>query len=718
MMIVNHPSILELPGMWINRPTIFKLISMALLFAFIFGVSAQDTTGQRLTASFLSYQCTFDKASNQARIQAVLQGQDGLALAREAYTLTVTDAATQLVLPSNQVTVSLVPQRPPLQMILLLDVTDTVPIEQIVTAISSNLMPRLDVADEVALITFSEDSTPRTQFYTDKGRLVNEHMIDLLAIEGENRVYDAIYDTIEAFPLRNGVRQVILLVTDSGRRDTQQISDEEIINRAARNNQAIYSIAYFSRDIPDLNELAAIANGTHGYAWFYTDVPNTRSSIQNAVTGYLADFVTTLNSEILIAVDMQGIEPDANNFVTFDLAVDLRNETILSDQIACEVERLQHAINFVDDIEGATVNGVLDVGVIVNSDLADSETVVVFRSNNEIVQDNDALVYRFDASKLQPGYYDVGAQLLDLNGNILATTPYTIRLYAQQSLDLNISTPMVDTLAEEITLTASTNAQYEMNPVQFMLAPLGQPELARAMNTTPQQFINGTATVRIVDTYGFIRQLFPNQPDNITYEITAVVAGVQASDPAQALSRTPLRINVEAPLAETSPIQIAPETRQQLDIAVPIGLIVFMLILNFLLYRAVGRARIRRIIAHPDAYELTTQVMRLTIRRHGVQQSYPLTKKTLELGRGSGNDINLGDDPNISRQHGVIMWRKQNWYYSNRKHRVKARVNGKNYSGYCFVKLEPITEIVIGNALIVFHSNTQTDVAEFIKTNI
>jgi pSer/pThr/pTyr-binding forkhead associated (FHA) protein len=88
------------------------------------------------------------------------------------------------------------------------------------------------------------------------------------------------------------------------------------------------------------------------------------------------------------------------------------------------------------------------------------------------------------------------------------------------------------------------------------------------------------------------------------------------------------------------------------------------------------------------------------------------------VGRGSSNDINLGDDPSISRQHGVVMWRKKGWYYTNRKGPVMTRINGKRYRGLIFYKLEPVTEIEIGHTLLLFHANTQQDISDFIKTNL
>lgn len=708
------------------RQQIIRLTGILFVFCFSFVGITQDEIAIDLNGGFMAYQCNFVKDANEARIQAVLHGPDGLPIAREAYTLTVTNATTLEDIDPVQIDIANVPQRDPLQMILLLDVTDTVPVDNIVSAVSSDLMPRLDVGDEVALVTFSQEITPRTQFYVDKGRLVNEHLIDLLPLDGDNRVFDGLYESIQEFPLSDGRRQVILLVTDSGLRDVEQISVQEIISSADRSNLQIYTIAYYTRDTPDIPEFLDIVNATNGYGWFYTDLPNTRASIERAVEGFFADVVETMNSEIVITVDMQGIEADINNFVTFDLTIETNDNDIFFDQIACPIERLQHTINFVDDIQSTTVNGILDIGVVVQSDLADNENVVVFRANNDIVQDNDSLVYRFNADTLQPGFYNIGAQLLDLNGNILATTPFTIQLYAQQSIALSTVPENTTNLQGQLALNLNTSAEFTLSPADFLLAPAGEPDNAKPINPQPVPFNNGQASFIITDVQELVLRLFPDKPVGTIFAISAEVPGVSPTDPIQATVREPIAISIDEP--QPTPVpgaplvalpELAAETQQQLSIAIPIGIIIFLLLANYLLYRAVARARIRRLLHFPDAYELSSQMMRITVRRLGVQQAYPLTKKTLKLGRGSSdNDINLGDDPNISRQHAVIVWRKQAWYFSNRKHRVKSTVNGKLKSGYVWIKLEPITEIIIGNVLIVFHSNQQTDLSEYIKTNI
>ena len=64
------------------------------------------------------------------------------------------------------------------------------------------------------------------------------------------------------------------------------------------------------------------------------------------------------------------------------------------------------------------------------------------------------------------------------------------------------------------------------------------------------------------------------------------------------------------------------------------------------------------------------------------------------------------------------MWRRNAWYYANRKSGIKTRINGRKYVGYALFKLEPVTEMEIGSAHLIFHSNAQQDISELTKTNL
>jgi len=679
---------------------------------FAFSVAAQDAPPiPNPTAAFVAYQCNFQATTNSAEIRAVLMGADGRPIAPGSYTINVTPTGSDQPLPVEQVSAAPVTERPPLQMVIVLDITDTVPITNIVNAISGHLAPFLNPLDEVALITFSEEISPATQFYTDKNRLINEHMTDLLTLEGDNRLYDAMIEAMGVFPFNSQARKAVLVLTDSGRRAIQQATDEAVIARAVRDNIQVYPVGFYSRDKTDDASLQTIANGTGGYSWLYTDERNTRASIEAAVAGFLDDFVRTLNSEITVSVGMNGLTLDATGRVAFDLTVQSPNETPLTDQISCPYQVLTHAINFVDSFnEAAPVTGKVDIGVTVQSDLGVDATRVVFRLNNDVVQNSAETIYTFDAANLFPGFYTIGAQLWDLSNNTLATTPTAIRLYAQQTLQLSLSVDDSVPLSGAVDVQVLGNPAFILPDAQIKASPVGNPAAVYPLGKSSFG-ADGRATLEIADISATMQTLFPDLTAEDRYQISAVVPGVSPADPPLATSNA-IPVSVALPVVQAAPEPV------WVDNTVPVLISLGLLALNILLFRAVGRKRVGRVINHPDDLELSPQLMTITIHRDGVKQPHTLTKKTVYIGRGSSNDINLGDDPNISRQHGVVMWRKGEWYYSNRKRPVVTRINGKRYRGLKLYKLQPVTELEIGGATLIFHSNAQQDISDFIKTNL
>jgi Mg-chelatase subunit ChlD len=686
---------------------------------FVLPAQAQDevTSPQ---AAFLPYQCTFQPQSNSVQVRAVLMGSNGQPIPSDNYTVQVTPAGSETPLAETRVTSAPLTERPPLQLILVLDITETVPIEQIVNAISNHLAPQLNVQDQVALLTFSETIAPLTQFYTDKNRLINEHMIDLPALGGDNRLYDAMLQAVSSFPFNSQARKVVLVITDSGRRGFSQTPSDAIIRKAQSEKVAVYPIGFRSRDNFDQAELQSIANGSGGFGWFYSERQNSRASIESAVSGHLDDFIRTLNSEIALTVDMQGLEPDVGGRVSLNITITSSNEAPLEGEVSCPVEVLSHAINFLDQFDNKLVTGRIDIGVAADSDLSPDELRVVFRVNNEVVQNSSSTIYTFDAAQVFPGYYTIGAQLWDRNNETLATTPTSIQLYAQQKLQLDVGSSIASSLSGAVQFTVVAKPDFALPAVQFMIAPVNSPAQTFSLGSAAFQN-DGRATLAIDDIYARLVALFPDLTAQDQFQVSASVAGVSADDPKLAYSND-LLIGVVPPAPPPTP-----EPPTGISAALPsldtgsLGPIVISLVLllvNYLIFRAVGRQRVQRLINNPDDHELSPQLMTITVHRGDTRQPYTLTKKTLYVGRGSSNDINLGDDPSISRQHGVVMWRKRGWYYSNRKGSVMTRINGKRKRGLIFYKLEPVTEIEIGHTLLLFHSNTQQDISDFIKTNL
>ena len=259
-----------------------------------------------------------------------------------------------------------------------------------------------------------------------------------------------------------------------------------MIARAVRDNIQIYPIGFYSRDTPDDAALQNIANGTGGYAWLYRDRRNTRASIETAVSGFLDDLVRTLNSEIVINVGLNGLTPDANNRVAFDLSVQVANETPLTDSISCPYQVLQHSINFVDSFnEAAPVTGQVDIGVSAQTDLGAEATRIIFRLNNDVVQNSAESIYTFDAANLFPGFYTIGAQLWDQANNTLASTATTIRLYAQQTLQVSLSVDDSAPLSGEVDIQVLGNPAFILPDAQIQVSPVGNPGQVLSLGSAP-----------------------------------------------------------------------------------------------------------------------------------------------------------------------------------------------------------------------------------------
>jgi hypothetical protein len=368
----------------------------------------------------------------------------------------------------------------------------------------------------------------------------------------------------------------------------------------------------------------------------------------------------------------------------------------------------------------------VDIGVNVQSDLSSDATKIVFRVNDEVAQSGSSPKYTFNAAEHYPGYYTIEAQLWDTNNATLATTPAKLRLYAQQKLALRVvGDPTV--LSGSVQFEVSSNPAYALPSTQIMVASVNNPAQIFKLGDAVFQ-PDGKATLQVDNIQGLMDRFYPNRQPTDTFQTSADVPGASSSDPKLAFS-SPLTISLPATEQVASsptsvPVnipQIVPAVVERIssidDTWVPPAAIIGLLALNFLLYRMIGRRRILKLLNTPDNIDLSPQLMNLTMRRGDIKQSHTLTRKTVNVGRGSTNDINLGDDANVSRQHGVIIWRKNNWWYSNRKKDTITKINGKKIRGLKLVKLEPVTEIEIGQTLLVFHSNAQQDVSDFIKTN-
>lgn len=695
-----------------------------LLIALTTGIVSAQTGQIPQPPALLAYSCTFDRGANRLHVQAVMQSEvPGPVFGQ--YTIRVTPAGTDTPLTDRAVTTVRVNPRPPLQMVVLFDITDTVPVTETAQAVIDGLLPNLQPSDQVAFITFDENVSLPTPFFTDKAALADQFIRGLTIGRGDNRVYNALLAAVNAFPFSTQTRRVVVLVGDSGRRSDPQAPESEVAAISQQLKVQIYPVAFTLRDNPDVEALLDISSASRGFTFLYRERNTTRQALQTTITTYLQQLVRGLDSEIELAIDPTGIVPNADNQINLTITAegDALGSYVLTDQIVCPYQEPESDIRFVTPLGDTPITGQVDIGVVVDTDLDRDATRVVFRVNDEVVQTSESLIYTFDASAVPPGAYLIRAELWDLQNNTIAITPTTQRVVAQQRISLGLTAGRdPNTLQGAIEFIAGTRSEFPLTQAVFSLAPASDPSAAQPFGQVPFR-ADGTAVLSLQDIRSAVQRVLPNTEPGDVLILSATVPGIAAGDPPLAVAEQPLRFAYAVPITvptviprELTPVEVA---LVFVDYTILYWAAGALVIANLILVMMTRRAKIRRLILTPDRIDLSPQLMNITVLNNGVRHSHTLTKKTVMLGRGASNDINLGDSQSVSRQHGVVMWRKGEWWYTNRKTGVTTEIEGRKRRGLYLQLLEPVTELRMGDDVVVlFHSNAQQDISEFIKTDL
>jgi hypothetical protein len=699
------------------------IVMLCVLMCVAFGVTiVQQAAAQDIAldptrqpqAGFVAYECAFDPNSNSAQIRAALTDTNGASPALDGYTIAATDAQSQTPLPQTRVTVAPIAQREPTRIVMVLDTTDTIPAFEIVTAIGRDLVPQMNLEDQMALITFAQRVNPITQFFTDKNKLINQYMLDLRTTIGDNRMYDAVLEAVSAFEADDPGRHIVLMLTDSSPRGQEQTPLQNIIARANERNVQIFNIAFFTTDAPDVAGLVQLSNATQGYTWIYDGVARDRASVGEAVGELLVSFLGALNSEIMISVDLSGLEPNAADQIVFDLDVTLQDERPLNARIICPFRRLTHSIAVSNLGANTALAQPFDVQVTVQSDLDPAQTTTLFWLNNEVVQNSAATRYTIDPTTLAPGPHTLRTELRDRGDTILASTS-DITFYAQRPIQLATSDGNTDQISGAVTFEARLTPAEGLQTVEFRIGQASNEGITLPLAGGSAPIENGVARLTVEDIQAQVSALFPDAQGALN--VSAFITGPTADAPLLAISNV-LTFTLPPPAALPMVIPPAPTFQIDLALLIPLAFALLFLLLNFAMVRRISWTRTQGLIKFQDRHDLSDRLMAVTVFKDGTQKTHTLTKKTMSVGRGGFNDINLGDSPNVSRQHGVVMWRNKQWYYTNKKPRVRTKINSRRYNGNSAYRLEPITEIEVGDVLLVFHANAQQDVAELTKTNL
>jgi hypothetical protein len=707
------------------------LIAVLCLLIVVLPAFAQgDGISSSTQPEFTVYACTFNPGTGRADIHGVLTGGDGARVTPDS--ISVSRVGASAPLPPEAATLANADPRPPLRMILVLDVTSTMPLDSVRNGLLNSLFPGLLFEDEVALISVANDTSDITTFYNDKNALYNDHLFGLTFRDSPNRIYDGVQRALEATQPNSPLRQVVLLITDSTPQEPQA-TPEDLITRAQASDAQIFTIGIHNlQDAPDDEGLYRLADETRGYGFTY-DGEKTAAAIEAGLNDIFGRVVNTLNTEIVISTDLTGQTPDETGFIPFDVNVTL-GETVLTDRAICapppppDVDPSlllpTFSVAFTNIVENLELNNPTDVQISVQPfDQVPLDAQFAFWLDDENVQSGVEGTFVFDPQALNPGRHTLRAQMRNGAGDVLATTP-TTTVYTTRDLPLIVlganaaaeTTPdagsgsgQTANLEGTVRIEAA-NVAPNMTEVQFRAA-LANTDVSYPIGTATVQ--DGRAILTIEDIQAEAARLFPpvEGQQGWNFQISALAPSGNAEDPPLGVSSAPLVISV-APPTETLTNSPFP----------PIIAAVVLMLADIGLYRAVRKRKIQRTIDIADKHDFSGPLMVLTVSRGGgSKQTHMITKKSLYIGRGSGNDVQLEDDANVSRQHGAILWRKQRWYYANRKAKVRTKVNGKEYKGLALVKLDAPADLEMGGYQVLFHASDQRSSSmmdDLVKTNL
>ncbi len=698
---------------------------MALLLSAVTGTFAQASDGLTRSdqAQFLAYTCRYNEEAGRTEILAALTAPGGGPVAEADISGVTVARAGGEPLPAESVSIAPAAGRPPVRVVLVLDTTDTMPLSQIqgVMLGPTGFLPGLLVEDEVALVAVDETVTNPTPFYTDKNALYNDHVADMTVRAGNNVIYEGIRAGVAATTPNSPVRQAVVVITDSGYADSRAVEAEalvtEIITVAQASKAQIFPISFSSLNalnVPDDALLARLAAETGGVSWAHSG-DKTPAAISEAVTKAMDELYATLNAETVISADLSGLEADETGFIPLDVTVTLASGAELTSRIACapqpeagvEVAAPLFTVAYRNLVEGKLVTEPLVVQIASAPEPLPPDAVFRFFLDDEPT-DSATSEFTISPDVIDPGVHTMRVQLRDGSGNTLAATP-TTTFYTQRPLVLTTGGGGTANLSGPLTLQAG-NVSPNIGAVEFTLINANDPAQALVLGTAAAE--NGTATLEVPNIQDAANSLVPDQEGGWNLQVVAAAPAASPDSPPLGVSNT-LNLSVQP-----QPVGPVMDSAMVTGTIAPIGIAVVLLLFDLFLLGRVRKARIMKKINRPDGYDLSPNLMQLTVSRSGNRQVYVLTKKTLYIGRGSGNDISLDDDANVSRQHGVVMWRGQKWWYAQRKPKVRARVNGKNLKGVALVKLENPTEINIGDYQVVFHGDSQRDISDLVKTNL
>lgn len=679
------------PG-WLGLLLVLMLMAAGVL-------RAQDSND----AALLAHTCVYNTETEQSEIRLSLFDASGAAVVLTTETLTLIRDATGEEIPDEAITITPLEVREPVSLVYLLDRTDTMPLDEVLPVVRDGLTNRLREQDEVSVLDFGNEIQNRSPFYDDMAVVINDLLADPAIIFGDNVLNDALLEAVEAVggdePTNS--RRVVLLVTDSTPNETDQVSTQAVIDAAVENKVQIFAIGFQdAQDSASPRHLFGLANATEGFAWFFDD-ETTRADIAARVGTLLNEFHNVLNREVLLTVDLAGQVSPGIAQVGLEVAVQVDDQTTVTDVVNCRVVTeapptptavpVDYTLDWADRFDDLTLlSDDTTVSVAPEPPLDSGDRRINFLVDDEVRQSQSALDFTINLAELDlsPGPHQLSAELRDVSGETVLATAPTITFFVDLPLTLTTASGATTDLFGSITIVAEGDASVAGETVNFT-AERGDDSVSLGSAVMDD---SGTARLVVPAIDRRIDEIAPGYAGEPII-VTATIPSASAGAPDLAVSDR---------LAIT--VRILPIWLREPWIALAVALT--LLLLNWLVNRRIHVRRILRLIAFPDGHPLPGgQKIKLTVVREDQSRTeYPLDHPTFLIGRGSEyNDINLSEtNPNISRQHGAVIWRRRRWYYTNRKNRLKTRIDGHYRSRVRLIHLKPGMMIEIGQARLIF----------------
>jgi VWFA-related protein len=268
------------------------------------------------------------------------------------------------------------------------------PLDNAVAA-AKNFVSQLSDQDLVALVTFAEDVTIRSELTTDKDKIISA--LNTLKPAGATAMNDAIVESIDILKNREERRSIILL-TDGKPQGDQVFTYDQAFAHASNFKIPFYPIGFGAVDEKQLQRLAKATGGSEQIKPNSTELTNAFNRILGV---FREQYYLKVNSDM-----------EADN-LDHELQVSLTYEGGEASAVNTFVARDPVILSVTKPENGASLNGV--VPVVAEIDAMNTIIRVDFYIGEEMIHSAISSPYQadFDTTQFVTGEYDIIVRAYD-----------------------------------------------------------------------------------------------------------------------------------------------------------------------------------------------------------------------------------------------------------------------------------------------------------------